>query len=1381
MVPAPEPRAIRSARSRPRSATRTTSSSSTTRRWRGSITLQTGQKLYGEGFGLSINQALNGNPAPTVLVAPGNNPVINATTGNAVGVLANTANGSLTNVEIRGLTLSTTAPSSNAIDITSANAADLGVTISDVVVTGATAEGIDINQASTGTATVAISNVTVTSTGHGIDLNETAGTMTVTGFSGITITGDTGGSGIVVTNATFDATAGGGYDQVTGGATAVGDPINPVGLAGVVLTNVSGDLAFTDLDIFSTSGAGLLLSGTGAVNAAAGTGTLVSVAPGVATLQSIGGPVVGVNNATVDLPLDSASVTSSPTTGIILLNVASGTTPASVSATSGSIGNTTGIAVDITGGTVSLNYGGNITKANSFAMVSVSGGHTAGTITFSGTLNATSGPGLVFDNADSTTTYNFTGTTTLNGGDAGIDIINGSSGTFTFVNTTITNPTGSAFFLSDSPATVTYSGSITDNTGFAVDINNHDSGTVVFATGAITSNGTGTGIQVANSNGGVINFNSPTIVLTTGTSKAVTLDVNNGGGAINFNPAVGGTGLDITTTTGTGFSAIGGGLISVEGTGNSITAGTGIALDVLGVTIGAGGLNFGTTTSGGGLRNVRLTSVTGGAIALGTGSLAGAAGAAFLVGDGAGSAGTGGTAAISYGGTITTTGGVRAVDIQDRAAGAGNITLSGTITHAAGNANVIFLDDNAAGTIAFSGPNSVLNGGTSTAVLLTDNTGATVNFSGGGLDIDATSGAGFVATGGGTVTVTGTANSIVTTTGTALNVANTTIGASGITFRSISATGAVNGIVLNNTGATAGLTVIGNAGICASAGTCTGGAIQNTTGDGLALTSTRTVSLTRLFVGTAANHGINANTVNGLTLSNSFVQDNGNGDNEHGLNLVNAAGTVTIDATTFSGASEDLIHLENNNTNVTFTVTNNSQFTYPSVVGAFANSAMLLLPGGTASITAAIQNSTFTNVRNAAAQIGANLLNSNGTQNFTFSNNTLNVTLAGRASGVVVSGQELTTTNLTIANNTFSGAGGNGVISIDTNDGSRVNGTVSGNQITNPPGIGMFVAVDEAATNDIVFDNNTITNSGGDGIQAVNFGGVGVSTMQLAVTNNIVNGHSANTAVNFVGGISFTGFEDTSCLVLRGNTVTGTPASPTQCGGAPCVDYYLEEVGGTMTLEEVPNTAATTANAAYVNSINDPGPVTIFGVIDLTNGATCNVALMADGGERPACNTASVVDPDDLTRLVVAAARLYGKAAGASDRAVATDTMASLGLRLTDLAAGQLGRVAGGHVSLDRDAAGWGWFVDPTPDQDEEFEPASPETGERRAKAGGPADGKIDLLTVLMHEMGHARGEIDVDSVAHPGELMAARLKVGVRRRPPPVEGRRKDGGTIFE
>jgi hypothetical protein len=79
-------------------------------------------------------------------------------------------------------------------------------------------------------------------------------------------------------------------------------------------------------------------------------------------------------------------------------------------------------------------------------------------------------------------------------------------------------------------------------------------------------------------------------------------------------------------------------------------------------------------------------------------------------------------------------------------------------------------------------------------------------------------------------------------------------------------------------------------------------------------------------------------------------------------------------------------------------------------------------------------------------------------------------------------------------------------------------------------------------------------------------------------------------------------FEDVLDLQLTGNSVTGTPASATQCGGAPCVDYYLEEVGGTYRLEEIPDTAAATATQAFVNATNDAGPVTIFGVIDLSDG-----------------------------------------------------------------------------------------------------------------------------------------------------------------------------------
>ena len=67
--------------------------------------------------------------------------------------------------------------------------------------------------------------------------------------------------------------------------------------------------------------------------------------------------------------------------------------------------------MQISGGSVTLNMNGNITQAANGAMVNVIGGHT-GTLSFTGTLNATNGTGLQFDNADGT--YNFNGTTTFN-------------------------------------------------------------------------------------------------------------------------------------------------------------------------------------------------------------------------------------------------------------------------------------------------------------------------------------------------------------------------------------------------------------------------------------------------------------------------------------------------------------------------------------------------------------------------------------------------------------------------------------------------------------------------------------------------------------------------------------------------------------------------------------------------------------------------------------------------------------------------------------------------------------------------------------------------------------------------------------------------------
>jgi membrane-associated phospholipid phosphatase len=72
-----------------------------------------------------------------------------------------------------------------------------------------------------------------------------------------------------------------------------------------------------------------------------------------------------------------------------------------------------------------------------------------------------------------------------------------------------------------------------------------------------------------------------------------------------------------------------------------------------------------------------------------------------------------------------------------------------------------------------------------------------------------------------------------------------------------------------------------------------------------------------------------------------------------------------------------------------------------------------------------------------------------------------------------------------------------------------------------------------------------------------------------------------------------------------------------------------------------------------------------------------------------------------------------------------------LTVRIADLGGLTLGKAAaGGVIWLDDNAAGWGWFVDPTPRNDAEFSTPGNQGEQRR----------MDLLTVLEHEVGHLLG-----------------------------------------
>jgi len=101
---------------------------------------------------------------------------------------------------------------------------------------------------------------------------------------------------------------------------------------------------------------------------------------------------------------------------------------------------------------------------------------------------------------------------------------------------------------------------------------------------------------------------------------------------------------------------------------------------------------------------------------------------------------------------------------------------------------------------------------------------------------------------------------------------------------------------------------------------------------------------------------------------------------------------------------------------------------------------------------------------------------------------------------------------------------------------------------------------------------------------------------------------------------------------------------------------------------------------------------------------------------------------------------------------------------LSDLHGRLLGIASGDSIILDRDAAGYGWFIDVTPLDDSEFTRRA--DGSHRANQGTPVQERIDLLTAITHEMGHVLGLADVDKEEDSSEVMASILLPGRRRLP---------------
>ena len=129
----------------------------------------------------------------------------------------------------------------------------------------------------------------------------------------------------------------------------------------------------------------------------------------------------------------------------------------------------------------------------------------------------------------------------------------------------------------------------------------------------------------------------------------------------------------------------------------------------------------------------------------------------------------------------------RSISVQTVSDSTTTVTFNGDVTD---TGQGLLVANNSDGTILFSGDLTMNTGANPAAItLMNNNNAADINF-GGELDIDTTSGTGFLATGGGTLTVSNTGNSITSTTGQFAQIVGMTISDLGVNFADINRTAA---------------------------------------------------------------------------------------------------------------------------------------------------------------------------------------------------------------------------------------------------------------------------------------------------------------------------------------------------------------------------------------------------------------------------------------------------------------------------------------------------------------------------------------------------------------------------------------------------------------
>lgn len=150
--------------------------------------------------------------------------------------------------------------------------------------------------------------------------------------------------------------------------------------------------------------------------------------------------------------------------------------------------------------------------------------------------------------------------------------------------------------------------------------------------------------------------------------------------------------------------------------------------------------------------------------------------------------------------------------------------------------------------------------------------------------------------------------------------------------------------------------------------------------------------------------------------------------------------------------------------------------------------------------------------------------------------------------------------------------------------------------------------------------------------------------------------------------------------------------------------------------------------------------------------------ILATGGEAVGATSVPSLTNSDVQSVLGEA---VGKWAAAGIDANMAALLSSSEIRIADLPGAMLGQAIGNRIYLDINAAGYGWFVDSTPEDDDEYDLLA---NQQLSAKGGDAAAGVDLLSVLTHELGHVLGLDDHDD--DHDDIMFESIAEGQRRTP---------------